>query len=230
MYIFQRNHDNKRWLFHCLNMAFLDKSEMTHRRAGGQKNARQERMAVCVSGQVRLPYEYHSVVSFVFCTSNLTFPHHSLVKAGLILSIHRSQVHARYPEEIVGQAATTDWPQPAATMNPTNPYGGNINPQHNPYLPLTHQPAQTSSLKREITSQLVAPSDILEYERPAKRQKELVSAGMDKRHPSSFQQLEKVCHYEAPHIRNLLTAPTAGRGHLCYRITLPTPHPSIPPP
>lgn len=53
-------------------------------------------------------------------------------------------------------------------------------------------------MKRQITDQLVAPSDILQYERPAKRHKDsnnlntLNSQGMDKRHPSSFQQLEKV--------------------------------------
>ena len=117
----------------------------------------------------------------------------------------------------MGQAATSDWPQPAAIMNPSNSLGGDINPQQNPYLPLTgpfdtsqahahaqqssipphlkHQPTHSSSLKRQITDQLLAPSDLLEYDRPSKRTKEhndLVSTGMDKRHPSSFQQLEKV--------------------------------------
>jgi hypothetical protein len=93
-------------------------------------------------------------------------------------------------------------------MDPNNSLGGNINPQQNqqnPYLPLghqdsvnqplPHQPAQGSSLKRQITDQLVAPSDILEYDRPNKRVKEYTSRGMDKRHPSSFQQLEKVWKY-----------------------------------
>ena len=115
----------------------------------------------------------------------------------------------------MGQAATVDWPQPAAVMNPINSLGGNINPQQNPYLPLTqepgysqahaqqltssahrvHQPIRGSSLRHQITDQLVAPSDILEYDRPTKRTQanpDLSSQGMDKRHPSSFQQLEKV--------------------------------------
>lgn len=72
----------------------------------------------------------------------------------------------------------------------------NVNPQHNISLPLTHQPTH-NTLKRQITDQLVAPSNVLNYERPVKRQKPEqlpASQGMDKRHPSSFQQLEKVCH------------------------------------
>ena len=72
---------------------------------------------------------------------------------------------------------------------------GNLNPQVNAFQPrLAHKPSQSSSLKRQITDQLVAPADVLEYERPVKRQKDLSSQGMDKRHPSSFQQLEKVCY------------------------------------
>ncbi|KAL6715566.1 negative regulator of the PHO system [Lecanora helva] len=70
---------------------------------------------------------------------------------------------------------------------------GNLNPQVQPFLPrLHHRPSQGSSLKRQITNQLVAPTDVLEYERPQKRQRDLTSSGMDKRHPSSFQQLEKL--------------------------------------
>lgn len=117
----------------------------------------------------------------------------------------------------MGQAATTDWLRPAAVMNPSDSLGGDINPQQNPYLPLTgppdtsqahahaqqhsipphliHQPTHSSNLKRQITDQLLAPSDLLEFDRPSRitqENLELVSRGMDKRHPSSFQQLEKV--------------------------------------
>jgi hypothetical protein len=135
----------------------------------------------------------------------------------------------------VGQAATVDWPGPAATMNPNPPHDGTINPQH---LSLTNHPAQSSNPISQIASQLVAPSDILQYDRPVKRDpgnRELVSLGgvgnqgMDKRHPSSFQQLEKVCHYIAIHGRVLLTTLIAGRGYLCYCMTLPTPLPPVPP-
>lgn len=61
-------------------------------------------------------------------------------------------------------------------------------------LPHTHQPSQ-NTLKNQITDQLVAPSNVLNYKRPVKKQKSEqlpASQGMDKRHPSSFQQLEKV--------------------------------------
>lgn len=69
-----------------------------------------------------------------------------------------------------------------------------INSPNNTSLPLTHKSSH-DTLKRQITDQLVAPSNVLNYKRPVKRQKPeqlLVSQGMDKRHPSSFQQLEKV--------------------------------------
>ena len=91
-------------------------------------------------------------------------------------------------------------------MNASNPHQqpGHLNPQVNVFQPhLAHKPSQSSSLKRQITAQLVAPADILDYERPQKRQRELTSEGMDKRHPSSFQQLEKVCHYTPTPLRQL---------------------------
>ena len=138
----------------------------------------------------------------------------------------------------MGQAATTDWLQPAAIMNPSNSLGGDINPQQNPYLPLTappdtsqaqdqqqpaipphlkHQPSRSSNLKRQITDQLLAPSDILEYDRPSKKSKNpgLVSEGMDKRHPSSFQQLEKVPASLLTYKDHSLILLVAGRGDLC---------------
>ena len=71
-----------------------------------------------------------------------------------------------------------------------------IKSQHNTSLPLTRQPSH-NNFNRQVTDQLVAPSDVLNYERPVRRQKPVqlpASQGMDKRHPSSFQQLEKVCH------------------------------------
>ncbi|KAL9075967.1 MAG: hypothetical protein Q9161_001361, partial [Pseudevernia consocians] len=74
------------------------------------------------------------------------------------------------------------------------PCARNIKSQHTTSQHLTHQPSH-NSLKRQITDQLVAPSNVLNYERPIKRQKHEqlpASQGMDKRHPSSFQQLEKL--------------------------------------
>lgn len=71
-----------------------------------------------------------------------------------------------------------------------------IKSEQNTPLSLAHQPSH-NSFKRQVIDQLVAPSDVLNYERPVKRQKPVqlpASQGMDKRHPSSFQQLEKVCH------------------------------------
>ena len=67
----------------------------------------------------------------------------------------------------------------------------NIKYQHKS---LIHQ-SSYNTLKRQVAEQFLAPSNVLNYERIVKRQKpELLSAslGMDKRHPSSFQQLEKV--------------------------------------
>ena len=143
----------------------------------------------------------------------------------------------------MGQAATTDWLQPAAIMNPSDSLGGDINPQQNPYLPLTgppdtsqahaqqpaipphlkHQPTRSSNLKRQITDQLLAPSDILEYDRPSKKSKEnpgLVSEGMDKRHPSSFQQLEKVPACLLTYEDHSLILLVAGRGNICNSTAL----------
>ena len=150
----------------------------------------------------------------------------------------------------MGQAATTDWLQPAAIMNPSDSLGGDINPQQNPYLPLTgppdssqahaqqpalpphlkHQPTRSSNLKRQITDQLLAPSDILEYDKPAKKSKEyseLLSQGMDKRHPSSFQQLEKVPASLLTYEDHVLIILIAGRGNLCNSKALPQ---TCPPP
>ena len=132
-------------------------------------------------------------------------------------------------------------------MNPSDSLGGDINPQQNPYLPLTgppdtsqahahaqqssipphlkHQPTRSSSLKRQITDQLLAPSDILEYDRPSKKTKEnteLVSEGMDKRHPSSFQQLEKVAACLLIQQDHSLILLVAGRGNLCNSKALPS--------
>lgn len=71
-----------------------------------------------------------------------------------------------------------------------------IKSQQNTSFSLTRQPSH-NTFQRQVIDQLVAPSDALNYERPVKRQKPVqlpTSQGMDKRHPSSFQQLEKVCH------------------------------------
>lgn len=130
----------------------------------------------------------------------------------------------------MGQAATVDWPEPAATMT-SHSYGGHMNSQRNPYQPNPQQFSQSSSWKNEATSQLVAPSDILHLERPkqpahGEPNPQLVGS-MDKRHPSSFQQLEKVGHYNHYYSQSMLTAaPTAGRGDLCngMRMTFPTPY------
>ena len=70
----------------------------------------------------------------------------------------------------------------------------NVNSQQDTHLPFSNRPDQRIT-KRQILDQLVAPSDILSYQRPVKRLKAEIfhrSHGMDKRHPSSFQQLEKV--------------------------------------
>ena len=78
------------------------------------------------------------------------------------------------------------------TQPPHDPYSQVIH-QNPPQLPLEQPPPNT--LKRQIVDSLVSPSDVLRYRRPEKRQRtELAhqSEDMDKRHPSSFQQLEKV--------------------------------------
>lgn len=124
-------------------------------------------------------------------------------------------------------------------MDPDNSQqSGHLNPQVQPFRPaataapvttkfLAHQPSRGSHLKRQITDQLVAPADVLHYDRPAKRQpKELTSQGMDKRHPSSFQQLEKVCC--TIHIRRgkMLIVSIAGRGNLRNSMTPPNQTPN----
>ncbi|KAK0512918.1 hypothetical protein JMJ35_004935 [Cladonia borealis] len=61
--------------------------------------------------------------------------------------------------------------------------GGDIGPQQNPYLPLTGPPDTSRAHSQEqtaITDQLLAPSDILEYNKPSEKSKEnpgLVSEG-----------------------------------------------------
>lgn len=71
--------------------------------------------------------------------------------------------------------------------------------QKAPQLPL-HQPPPQSP-KQLILNTLISPADVLQLKRPTTRQRSEVinltdqSEDMDKRHPSSFQQLEKVrCH------------------------------------
>ena len=79
-------------------------------------------------------------------------------------------------------------------MNPSNSSAASINLHDNSYLPRARNIDQTS-IRHQIADQLVAPSNVLNYQRPVKRQRAEIfykSSGMDKRHPSSFQQLEKV--------------------------------------
>lgn len=125
-----------------------------------------------------------------------------------------------------GSAPNTDW-QSNPLHPQMDPYSfqqpGNLNPQVQPFRPaapphrLAHQPSRGSNLKRQITDQLVAPADVLDYDRPVKKKskRDLTSQGMDKRHPSSFQQLEKVHRSHSRRIEKLLTSFTAGRGNLC---------------
>ena len=94
-----------------------------------------------------------------------------------------------------------------------------INPQHNSSLPPTHQRSY-NTLKHQIPGQLVAPSNVLDYGRPVKRHifEQLPSSqGMDKRHPSSFQQLEKVCqcYLHLSSNDHTLMSDVAGRGNVC---------------
>ena len=78
------------------------------------------------------------------------------------------------------------------------------NPNSNP---AQAPPAQQSSalLRKQILDSLVAPATLLRYKRPNPRLGAEVlqnnRSSMDKRHPSSFQQLEKVSgHYSVPEL------------------------------
>lgn len=143
--------------------------------------------------------------------------------------------------QTVGSAPNTDWQQSAhPKMDPyNNPYNnfqhpGSFNPQVQPFRPATaapappqrlaHKPSRGSNLRRQVTEQLVAPADVLDYDRPGKKfkdltSKDLTSQGMDKRHPSSFQQLEKVPFPDLCRMEQLLTSYTAGRRNLCNSMT-----------
>ncbi|KAL9132165.1 MAG: hypothetical protein Q9217_000099 [Psora testacea] len=90
---------------------------------------------------------------------------------------------------VPSQATSTNASQPSKTFLPLT------HPPHNPAASSHPPPADSQGLKRQVTDALVSPSDILKHKRPDKRHKAeilLKSRGMDKRHPSSFQQLEKV--------------------------------------
>ena len=73
-----------------------------------------------------------------------------------------------------------------------------VNAQHKTSLPLTHHyQFSIDTLKPHITHHTVAPKTFLNHGRPVENnisEQLPPTQGMDKRHPSSFQQLEKVGH------------------------------------
>ena len=114
----------------------------------------------------------------------------------------------------------------AFTIKPPPPYSlQNFSCSHkvaplNPTAPAFHPPRHPSSLKRQISDAFVSPSDFFRYDRPDKRHQpdqHFISIGMDKRHPSSFQQLEKVASNELCRSRlNIAYFALAWRGDLCH--------------
>lgn len=79
--------------------------------------------------------------------------------------------------------------------SPLNPHS-HTNPQNPLHQASLDQQPPSDILRRQILDSLVSPSDILQYKRLDKRTRgnpiTNQDADMDKRHPSSFQQLEKV--------------------------------------
>lgn len=81
------------------------------------------------------------------------------------------------------------------TPSPLNPHTQIIHQSTWQLVPLAQRPPP-HNLGHEIVDSLIAPKDVLQHQRPEKRTHSKWytdrDANMDKRHPSSFQQLEKV--------------------------------------